>query len=325
MTSRRSTAQVTSIELLLDLVVDGIPADAVLRQLERDGLDTPENVGRLFDVSASLHQLAMRREGFKDHAVWMSAIYRCLINSNQQIRRVREIDRATFYRDYYSVNRPVLLEPEAASSGHESFPWQVERVKELWGDFEGEVTSNDRSISGSDEPARRNGSVKSFLADTFSSLVSKCYLTATVDEVSSATLLHSKSLERFLKLLSGPAQRPSICIASSDSTAPLRFDATNLLLVQLVGTSRVVLVPPHDECFLYWDLETLTSPVDVENPKDDEHKLFQFAHRNDVELEPGCGLFVPIGWWHFKHNLTPSVQLSLTNFRAANSFVDSPF
>ncbi len=102
------------------------------------------------------------------------------------------------------------------------------------------------------------------------------------------------------------------------TVTPWHHDLTQNLLVNMVGTKRVVLVSPaethrmrnHRHCFSLFGADaTLSDAPEAERP-----------HVLTVDIGPGEILFLPVGWWHHVTGLSLTIGMSFTNFVWPNDF-----
>lgn len=110
--------------------------------------------------------------------------------------------------------------------------------------------------------------------------------------------------------------------------SPLHYDPLDNLLMQVVGTKRVLLYPrtvgvtdTNDEisaaeeaAWTYAGLNGMqynTSPVDVENPDLQKYPLFaRCPPPIECTLNPGDSLYIPAKWWHHVRSLSRSVSVN---------------
>ena len=110
--------------------------------------------------------------------------------------------------------------------------------------------------------------------------------------------------------------------------SPLHYDPLDNLLMQVVGTKRVLLYPKsvwlkdenndistaEEAAWAYagsHGMQNNTSPVDVENP--DLQKFPFFAKCPppiECILKPGDSLYIPSKWWHHVRSLSRSVSVN---------------
>lgn len=114
-----------------------------------------------------------------------------------------------------------------------------------------------------------------------------------------------------------PAQRRagvSLWLGPAGTFTKLHHDATNNILTQVIGRKRVRLVSPHQ-------LE-VADGADGFYARMSAHDVAREAPRavHELELGPGDGLFLPVGWWHEVESLTPSLSLALVGFRRPNDY-----
>jgi hypothetical protein len=111
-------------------------------------------------------------------------------------------------------------------------------------------------------------------------------------------------------------------IGPADTFTPLHHDLTNNLLVQVVGSKRIVLAPATELPNLYNDQHVFSEVGDVTDPSVD---LSGFAKLREVQFQEvhlvaGDALFIPLGWWHQVRAVDFSISITYTNFLWRNDF-----
>lgn len=106
----------------------------------------------------------------------------------------------------------------------------------------------------------------------------------------------------------------SLWLGPKGTHTKLHHDATNNFFCQVLGKKRIVLIPPAatfiaDAATGYYATH---STEDVQ--RIDPSLIY------DVELEPGDGIFIPVGWWHEVWSLSPSLSLAVVGFKWPNSY-----
>jgi hypothetical protein len=80
----------------------------------------------------------------------------------------------------------------------------------------------------------------------------------------------------------------------------LHYDNADNLFGQVFGKKRAILISPKYTKYVYpFSDNPLKSKVDPENPDTTKHPLYERCELLTCELEPGNGLYIPRGWWHF--------------------------
>ncbi len=107
-----------------------------------------------------------------------------------------------------------------------------------------------------------------------------------------------------------------IWIGPAGTLTSLHHDLTDNLLVQLVGRKRVIMASPAETGKLYNNVAVFSDIPDLTDPGLDLSVYPKLADIRllDVTLEPGEGLFLPVGWWHQVVALDFSVSMTYTNF-----------
>lgn len=237
------------------------------------------------------------------------------------VPRVRDLSADDFLDSYYSLSRPVVLEGALAD-----WPavrrWTPDYLAQKVGDAPVEL-QGDRGDSP-DFELYKDRHKRRMPFDRFIARIEEAgfgndaYITAYNSGANRAALAPLRTdldtLDRYLTPGEG-----MMWIGPMGTFTPLHFDLTNNLIAQVVGSKRIVMLPPSETPRLYNNKHVFSAVHDV---TDDEmlkkYPLARDAETFEVELEAGDALLVPIGWWHQVTALDFSVTLTYTNFRWPN-------
>lgn len=95
--------------------------------------------------------------------------------------------------------------------------------------------------------------------------------------------------------------------------SPLHYDAKKNLLAQVVGDKHMFLFPPKDSEYLYpYDDELLhnTAQVDPRNPDFEKFPKYKEVKPYYCTLSAGQMLYIPPKWWHCVESLSVSFSVS---------------
>ncbi len=81
------------------------------------------------------------------------------------------------------------------------------------------------------------------------------------------------------------------------TVTPVHHDLTNNFMAQVIGRKLVKLISPAHLPLVYNDFHCY-SAVDLNNIDYARYPLFKHVRIEEVVLEPGDLLFLPVGWWH---------------------------
>lgn len=87
-------------------------------------------------------------------------------------------------------------------------------------------------------------------------------------------------------------------------------DNSNVLLTQISGSKRVVLYPPSESKFLYKVPYNTHSLADLKNPDFEKFPGLEYAKGYEIIQEPGDGLFMPSGHWHYNTYLEGGISVA---------------
>jgi hypothetical protein len=259
---------------------------------------------------------------------WMLAVMerqRRIGGEAREVPRVRGISSDEFLKAYYAPGRPAIIEGEL-----EGWPatalWTPEYLKTKVGaapiEFQGDRLS-DGSFELYKDNHKRLMPFDAFIDRITRSTGNDAYLTAynsAENRVALAPL--AEDVRPLSKFLRGEPGMP--WIGPIGTYTPLHFDLTNNLIAQVVGTKRVIMLPPSETQFLANSKHVFSEVHDI---MDDDaiarHPAAAHALTYEVELNAGDVLYVPIGWWHQVTALDFSVTYTFTDFLWKNDFFES--
>jgi lysine-specific demethylase 8 len=120
----------------------------------------------------------------------------------------------------------------------------------------------------------------------------------------------------------GKLYHSMLWLGPRNTVSPLHYDPLDNLLMQIVGTKRVLLYPPdksnvsdNNPGWHYAGFngnQYNTSDVDVEHPNLEKHPNFQTAPTPyECVIGPGDVLYIPAKWWHHVRSLSWSASANV--------------
>lgn len=111
----------------------------------------------------------------------------------------------------------------------------------------------------------------------------------------------------------------SLWFGPAGTVTPLHHDIMNILFTQVAGRKEIRLIPSA-QTHLVGNENGVFSEVDAEQP--DLQRFPRFASTTPVTilLEPGQTLFIPVGWWHSVRALDVCISVAFTNFLFPNDY-----
>jgi len=101
-------------------------------------------------------------------------------------------------------------------------------------------------------------------------------------------------------------------LGGKDTDVRLHYDVdySNVLLTQITGTKRVVLFAPDQSKYLYKVPFNTHSLVDLKEIDFDKWPGLKQAKGCEVIQEPGDGIFMPSGYWHYNTYLEGGISVA---------------
>jgi hypothetical protein len=233
----------------------------------------------------------------------------------EQIPRVATISKEDFVRHYLKPQRPVVIEKLT-----EDWPaykkWNLEYIKEQAGEKTVPLY-DDRPVKHDEGFNQAHAEMKmSAYIDLLQSKPTnfRIFLYNILKEVP-ALQQDFKYPKLGMRLIKG---LPMMFFGGSDSRVFMHYDIdfTNILHFHFHGKKRCVIYPPSEAPYLYRVPHSLITREDIDftNPDLDRWPALKKAQGFVCELNHGEMLYMPEGYWHFMHYLTPGFSISLRSY-----------
>ncbi|WP_431472439.1 cupin-like domain-containing protein [Nonlabens sp. SCSIO 43208] len=233
----------------------------------------------------------------------------------EQIPRVKTLSKADFIKYYLKPQKPVVIEQLT-----EDWPayekWNLEYIRKMAGD-QTVPLYDDRPVRHDEGFNQAHAEMK--MTDYIDLLLEKptnfrIFLYNILKEVP-ALQKDFKFPDIGLKLIKG---LPMMFFGGTDSKVFMHFDIdfTNILHFHFHGKKRCIILPPDQSKYLYRVPHSLISREDIDftNPDFDKWPALKQAQGYVCELNHGEMLYMPEGYWHYMHYLTPGFSISLRSY-----------
>lgn len=240
-----------------------------------------------------------------------------------QVQCEYKIDPQRFVQEYYAKNRPVLL-TGLMDNWKALDLWNPQYLRDKFGEEMVEIQVDRNSDPLYEE--RSDKHKKQLLLKDYVDMVvnggdtNDYYMTANNHVMENPGMKRLfDDIEMFPGFLSPTYTNSEIFFwfGPGGTVTPLHHDRRNILIAQVYGRKKILLVPPTQTHLVYNHL-TVFSSVDCENPDYEKHPLYKDANVIEGILEPGQVLFLPTGWWHHVRALDVSINVTFTNFAFPN-------
>ena len=257
---------------------------------------------------------------------WLLAVYRKNNRLHPQsgaIERRHRLSRLDFLCDYYSTNRPVVI-----TGMMDDWPamrkWNLDYFARSFGEREVEVQMG--RAAGADYEIERQKYISKV---RFGSFIGKVRSAGETNDFYLTANNNSSNRKVLSELWDDIVQIPEYLAANRPggffwmgprgTITPFHHDLTNNFMAQVIGRKRVKIAQSWDmplmrnylHCFSRVDGRVVTPGT---GPAIDEPRI------DEVVLNPGEVLFLPIGCLHYVQGIEISVTVSFTNFVFDNDY-----
>lgn len=258
---------------------------------------------------------------------WILDNYRLLEQEKlnfDSIERKVKLTREAFLRDYYSTNRPVIIQG-AMDNWEAMHKWNPAWLKKNFADRIVEVQTNrheDRLFEINMEKHKKQmlfGDYVDLITDHESS--NDFYMTAYNSSQNRTALKELwNDIDGLPEYLDTTSDRDGfLWFGPAGTITPLHHDLTNNFMAQVCGRKLIKLISAHQMPNVY-NHQHCYSQIDMDNIDYNRYPLFKKASVIELILEPGEILFLPVGCWHYVRGLDISITMSFTNFHFKNDF-----
>ncbi|HUJ27214.1 MAG TPA: cupin-like domain-containing protein [Myxococcales bacterium] len=303
----------------------GVPEATLVGVLLREGFDSAQVRAAVASAAIDPQRLlAARLSRRLQKLAWVLDVQeRCRALRPWPIERARRPSRQEFLERWYSQNHPVIL-----TGVIDDWPalrsWTPGYLRRMLGHHLVEIQA-DRAR----DPDYERNSIAHKKMVPFAELVDAAFGGASNDRYMTAN--NADKNAAFLRDAFAEVRMPAgyftpewsgrafLWLGAAGTVTPLHHDLTNNAMAQVVGRKRVKLVSPLQSALVY-NSRHCFSEVDPEAVDAARFPLFAKAQVQEVLLEPGELLFLPVGWWHHVRALDPSITVSMTNFVFDNDY-----
>jgi hypothetical protein len=310
-------------------VVSGMPVDAIVPTIVADGVS--EEATRAY--CSSLLEPDPRM-GAADWVAQRLRKLESLLSARQamaaldpdhgSVDRRHGLSGPEFLREYYSRNRPVVLD-DVSAAWPALTKWTPEYLAEVLGDTEVQIMTgregDDRwELNG--ENHKHNVPFRQFVETVLGSGPSNdAYLTANNKLLASeaaAPLWDDFDFDSPLLEADRSGQKVFLWFGPAGTVTSLHHDLMNVLFNQIYGKKEFLLIPSLETHRMYNTVGVYTD-IDPLAPDLERFPLYAQVEPIKVILGPGESLFIPVGWWHHVLSAEVSISLSCINMAFPNS------
>lgn len=233
----------------------------------------------------------------------------------EQIPRVYSISKEDFVRDYLKPQKPVVIEKLT-----EDWPayerWNLEYIREKAGDktvplYDDRPVKHDEGFNQAHAEMKMTDYIDLLKREPTNFRI---FLYNILKEVPSLQK-DIKFPNLGMKLIKG---MPMMFFGGTDSKVFMHFDIdfTNILHFHFHGKKRCIIYPPDQSKYLYKVPHSLISREDIDFSDPDLNKwpALKKAKGFVCDLKHGEMLYMPEGYWHYMHYLTPGFSISLRSY-----------
>jgi hypothetical protein len=233
----------------------------------------------------------------------------------REIDRVDNITRSQFLKNYVKPQKPVVVK-HITKDWPAYKKWHLNHVRAIAGDKTVPLY-DDRPVRHDEGFNQAHAKMK--MSEYIDLLESgptnfRIFLYNILKEVP-ALQKDIKYPKLGLRLIKG---LPMMFFGGEGSKVFMHFDIdfTNILHFHFHGRKRCIIFPPDQSKYLYKVPYSLIAreDIDFDDPDFDKWPALRHAEGYVCELEHGEMLYMPEGYWHYMHYLTPGFSISLRSY-----------
>jgi hypothetical protein len=303
---------------LADNLASGVPHDELIATLATHGVGEDETRARILAIERSPAFAVARAATLRAERAELAL---ALVRARRSIERIERCTNPTAHELFagpWASGTPIVL-TDLVTQWPAFGRWTPSFFREQFGHVEIEASTGRESDPRYDIRFARHAE-RMRMADFVDRVLARPHSNDVYLIANNHNLARPELAPLFADIVQPDYLDPTRVVGSSalwfgpgGTITPLHHDTSNILLCQVLGTKRVLLVDPTEPALLtrangvYCELDA--AGVRAELPE---------VRVIEVELAAGEALFLPLGWWHEIHALDLSVTVALNNFRRPN-------
>jgi ribosomal protein L16 Arg81 hydroxylase len=232
-----------------------------------------------------------------------------------EIPRFKTLSREEFVKNYLKPQKPVVI--EQLTVGWPAYEkWNLEYINKIAGD-KNVPLYDDRPVKHDEGFNQAHARMK---MSEYIELLKKgptnfrIFLYNIMKEVPQLQN-DFKYPDLGMKLIKG---LPMMFFGGTDSKVFMHYDIdfTNILHFHFYGKKRCIILAPEQSKFMYKVPNALITREDIDfsNPDLEKWPALKQAQGHVCELNHGEMLYMPEGYWHYMHYLSPGFSISLRSY-----------
>ena len=306
-----------------------VPDESIVEVLTRNGYPREIAVAEVANAACNPYLLAGQLVQQRlNKALSLFNVFHALAGLHpkaHEVERRTNVSRSDFLENYYSANRPVILQG-LMTDWPAMTRWTPEYLKSAAGHEQIEIMARrdrDRAFELNADQHRLMMQFGDYVDMVYGGEVTNDYYLVANNKFfqRSAGRALLADLKIFTEYLD-PAtvdNQVFLWFGPGGTVTPLHHDTSNILMAQVAGRKHIKLIAASHWPHIYNEVGVF-SRVDCENPDFDRWPEFRDATVLDVTLESGEVLFMPVGWWHQVRSPNVSIMVSFTNFAFPNHY-----
>ncbi|MCA9788789.1 MAG: cupin-like domain-containing protein [Cyanobacteria bacterium HKST-UBA05] len=303
-------------------------ADCLMMQVAREDIEAFMVAQGFGQRQVQRHLLAMETHPFvlagtkiarkMKRRDWLLDTYQRVMEQSGEFDEIEvrdTIDRQTFYKHYFAVNRPVILKQQVKD-------WQIlkrwtpQYFKTAYGDRQVQMVRMTEDF----HRYHHHCTMAEFVDVIESGPANDWYMSNANIEHNDETLddlFHETDKLPELLDPEGFRNHGYVLLGPAGTITDLHYDLANAFYVQIYGRKSFKVISPHylDKVYPYRNFLSRVPLEDgVEGVDAQKFPLFKQAKVHEFVLEPGDAFFLPVGWWHWVEALDTSISMSFPNF-----------
>jgi hypothetical protein len=232
-----------------------------------------------------------------------------------EIPRFKTLSREEFVKNYLKPQKPVVIEQLTVDwPAYEK--WNLEYINKIAGDknvplYDDRPVKHDEGFNQAHARMKMSVYIELLKKGPTNFRIFPYNIMKEVPQLQN----DFKYPDLGMKLIKG---LPMMFFGGTDSKVFMHYDIdfTNILHFHFYGKKRCIILAPEQSKFMYKVPNALITREDIDfsNPDLEKWPALKQAQGHVCELNHGEMLYMPEGYWHYMHYLSPGFSISLRSY-----------